>query len=281
MHKLTKFLLLIAIIAMGNSCADDKKDYLVTIETNFGNMKLVLFDETPLHKENFIKLAEEGRYDSTIFHRVIKGFMVQGGDIDTKEGNTPSSTTIPAEFVKKHFHRKGALAAARQSDQINPKKASSWSQFYIVQGEKFPENQLSLDQQKFGQYFRQFLNLEKSDDLKAELEELYTSGQREAYQDRVYGLVGEIEKEFSVSLKKDIAPERLEAYSSVGGAPHLDDQYTVFGMVVEGLEVIDAIADQETAAQDKPVDPIYMKVSVEKLSKSKITKAYGFEYPAK
>lgn len=282
MHKFLNYLLFVTIVAFGSSCQEGKgdQDHLVTIDTQFGRMKLILFDETPLHKENFLKLAREARYDSTIFHRVMKGFMIQGGDIDAKEGGAPSNATIPAEFVEKYYHKKGAVAAARQPDNVNPQKASSWSQFYIVHGVKFTESQLTLDQQQFGQYFQQYIGLEKCAELKSELEALYTSQDIQAYQNKVYGLISEIELEFNVKLSKPYPKDRLSDYGAKGGAPHLDGQYTVFGMVVEGLEVIDVIANLETNPGDKPVNDIYMKVSVEEVSKSKITNDYGYAYPA-
>ena len=273
-----KYLLLVSFVILGNSCSNNK-DYLVTIETKFGNMKLILFDETPKHKNNFIKLAKSGRYDSTIFHRVIKGFMVQGGDIDAKEQNGPSHETIPAEFVPQHYHKKGALAAARQGDQVNPKKASSWCQFYIVDGDQFSKEQLTVDQNLFASNCRNYLDLEKNAPLKEEVLNLYNSGDMKAYQNKIYSLLPEIEAEFNVVLSKDYPAERLADYTTIGGAPHLDDQYTVFGMVVEGLEVIDAIANQPTGPGDKPAEDIIMKVKVEEMNKKKITKEYGYQFP--
>ena len=273
-----KYLLLFCFVILGNSCSNNK-DYLVTIETKFGDMKLILFDETPKHKDNFIKLAKSGRYDSTIFHRVIKGFMVQGGDIDTKEGNSPSGETVPAEFVPRSYHKKGALAAARQGDQVNPEKASSWCQFYIVHGDQFSKGQLAVDQNKFTSNFRNYIALEKNAPLKEEILNLYNSGDMKAYQEKVYSLLPAIEAEFNVVLTKDYPAERLEDYTTIGGAPHLDDQYTVFGMVVDGMDVIDAIAGQPTGPGDKPSEDVIMKVKVEEVSKKKITKEYGYQYP--
>ena len=273
-----KYLLLLSFVVLGNSCADNK-DYLVTIETKFGDMKLVLFDETPKHKSNFIKLAKSGRYDSTIFHRVIKGFMVQGGDIDAREENSSSNETVPAEFVPKYYHKKGALAAARQGDQINPEKASSWCQFYIVHGDQFSKGQLAVDQNKFTTNLRNYVELERNASLREEIVNLYNSGDMKAYQEKVYSLIPEIEATYDVDLSKSYPADRLQDYTTIGGAPHLDDQYTVFGMVVEGLEVIDAIAGQATGAADKPLEDIVMKVSVEEMSKKKITKEYGYQYP--
>ncbi|MDN5212398.1 peptidylprolyl isomerase [Fulvivirgaceae bacterium BMA12] len=278
MNKKLKYLLLACFVVLGNSCANNK-DYLVTIQTKFGDMKVILFDKTPKHKNNFIKLAESGRYDSTVFHRVIKGFMVQGGDIDAKEKNSPSKETVPAEFVPEYYHKKGALAAARQSDQVNPEKASSWCQFYIVHGDKFSKEELTVDQNKFSAKFRQYCDLEKNAALREEILNLYNTGDMKAYQKKVFSLVPEIEAEFNVVLSKSYPAERLQDYSSIGGAPHLDDQYTVFGMVVDGLEVVDSIAVQPTSLGDKPVEDVVMKVTVEEVNKKKITKEYGYQYP--
>ena len=166
-----QFTLAIASFIMLTSCAQEKKDHLVTIHTSMGDMKAILYDETPLHKENFLKLAKEGKYDKTIFHRIINQFMIQGGGIDQKNGTT-STETIPAEIVPKFYHEKGALAAARQGDRINPKKASSWCQFYIVHGKKYSPNELSqfqagMNQTKKNALFSEVIQREKNKDLLA------------------------------------------------------------------------------------------------------------------
>lgn len=189
---------------------------MILIETSYGNIKAKLFDSTPKHKENFIKLAKEGFYDSTLFHRVIPGFMVQGGDPDSKTaqpgqqlGRGGPGYTIPAEIGAKHF--RGALAAARQPDQVNPQRASSGSQFYIVQNGPVPEEQ-----------FNQFAQ--------------YTGTQYSA--------------------------EEKDYYLKFGGTPQLDSQYTVFGQVVEGMDVVDKIANVQRAPGDRPVEDIRMKVKI-------------------
>lgn len=191
---------------------------LVEIETNFGKMVVWLYDATPQHRDNFIKLAEEGFYDGLLFHRVISGFMVQGGDpnskdadADTRLGGGGPGYTIPAEFVDTLSHFKGALAAARLGDQVNPQKASSGSQYYIVQGKEVSERDLQM--------------------VEARTRKSYTPAQRERY---------------------------LE----VGGTPFLDWNYTVFGEVVEGLEVIDKIAGVSTNPGDRPKEDVWMKVRV-------------------
>ncbi|HMO39837.1 MAG TPA: peptidylprolyl isomerase [Saprospiraceae bacterium] len=191
---------------------------LVEIETKFGTMLVELYDDTPQHRDNFLKLAEDGFYDGLLFHRVINNFMVQGGDPSSREakpgqqlGIGGSGYTIPAEFVDTLVHVKGALAAARQGDQVNPEKRSSGSQFYIVHGQT--TTRATLDQIEGRKGFR------------------YGQAQR-------------------------------DAYAALGGTPFLDRDYTVFGRVIEGLEVIDAIATAQTAPGDRPVEDIAMKMRV-------------------
>ena len=180
------------------------KDQLVTIETPHGEMKLVLFDDTPQHKENFLKLAREGFYDGTTFHRIVDGFMIQGGDPNTKDddprndGTGNPGYTVPAEINPEHKHVRGAVAAARQGDFVNPERASSGSQFYIVENHD--------------------------------------------------------------------------------GTPVLDEAYTVYGQVVDGLDVIDKIAEQPKDGRDRPLSDIKMKVKVEEVKKKKIAKKYKYNY---
>jgi len=195
-----------------------QKKYYVLIETAYGNMTVELFNETPKHRDNFIKLVNEGFYDGLLFHRVINNFMIQGGDPNSRDakpgqmlGNGNLGYTVPAEFVQGLFHRKGALAAARQGDMVNPTKASSPCQFYIVQGNVWQAEQLKVMGQRMGKTF---------------------------------------------------SDQQIEAYTTVGGTPHLDNDYTVFGQVIEGLDVIDKIAAVKTGAGDRPVDDVKMKIKV-------------------
>jgi len=191
------------------STATPAKQTKILIETEFGNMTAVLYNETPQHRDNFVKLVKQGWYNGSIFHRVIKNFMIQGGGQEDKI-NDPGYK-VPAEFVPNYFHKKGALAAARQSDQVNPKKASSGSQFYIVQGQILNDQQLDM---------------------------------------------------FQKQTNKTMSPERRAAYKTIGGTPHLDDQYTVFGEVISGLEVIDKIAAVQTGPGDKPLKEVKMKITI-------------------
>ena len=197
---------------------EDEKKYYVLIETSYGNMVAELYNETPLHRDNFIKLVKEGFYDGLLFHRVINNFMIQGGDPESRNakpgqmlGNGSLGYTIPAEFVKGLIHRKGALAAARMGDNVNPRKESSSCQFYIVQGNVWPADQLQMMSYQMGRAFDQ---------------------------------------------------QQMEVYTTVGGTPHLDYDYTVFGQVIEGLDVMYKIAAVKCGAADRPVKDVKMKISI-------------------
>lgn len=268
-------LLMLYTLSMG-ACGP-KKDYLVTIKTSLGNIKLILFDDTPLHKENFISLAQAGRYDSTTFHRVIEGFMIQGGDVNAKEGTPPSvEAMIPAEILPHNFHRRGALAAARNN---NPNKSSSECQFYIVQGTTYSREELALDRLQLNKYFGRLLEMPEYRELREQIIALQQAQDIDGMEAKMTEVKPLIEKEFDISLEREVSAPRLKAYTSVGGAPHLDDEYTVFGQVLEGLEVVDAIAARPKGAADKPLEEVYISMEVEQLPRTKITKLYGYQYP--
>lgn len=232
---------------------------LVRLETTMGNITVKLYNETPKHRDNFIKLAKEGTYDSTLFHRVIKNFMIQAGDPQSKTatdtttlGNGDVGYTLPAEFNPKFFHKKGALAAARLGDEVNPNKESSGCQFYIVTGRKFSEAQMiSMENQ---------LNEAR---LETVFNELARKHMKEIYKMRKAGdndglleLQDSLEAQARDIVAKEPALkfscEQIAAYTTVGGAPHLDGAYTVFGEVTEGMEVIDKIQAVKTNRADRP-----------------------------
>ena len=194
------------------------KAYYVKIETSYGDMVVKLYNETPLHRDNFIKLVKEGTYNDLLFHRVINQFMIQGGDPNSRNakpgqmlGDGELGYTLPAEFVPGLYHKKGALAAARQGDAVNPEKRSSSCQFYIVQGTTWDANRLKMVEQRMG---------------------------------------------------KSFTPEQIQVYASLGGTPFLDGDYTVFGEVVEGMEVIDKIAAVTCGPNDRPVEDVKMKMFI-------------------
>ncbi len=245
----------------------------VVIQTEYGNMKVLLYNETPKHKENFIKLVKSGYYDSLLFHRIIEGFMIQGGDPDSKNakegtllGNGGPDYVIPAEFNPKLFHKKGVLAAAREGDNENPEKNSSGSQFYIVQGKiltdeeltKITENvNLSNRKKRINTYLA---HNKKDAEIYDSIQYLGNSKEIEAFQNK-------IDKQILSSTK--IKPEFIipddhkKVYKEIGGTPFLDGDYTVFGEVVEGLDVIDKIASVYTDKNDRPNKNIRMKIVIE------------------
>lgn len=264
--------------AQNYDTSEENYEYLVTIKTPQGEMKAICYNETPRHKERFLTLAEEGRFDSTIFHRVINNFMIQGGDLQTKPKKEEEPDRLPAEFVPEYFHRKGALAAARQDDGINPKKRSSGSQFYIVDGDIQTEKMITVNQAKLVKCLQHLFEIGKLGDLRRELDSIYRTGDEKAYTrcmlesaDTVQALMGE-------KIYKEIPAERLEVYTTIGGSPHLDDAYTVFGQVIDGLDVIDKIAAVRTIRNDVPFEPLHISMTVEKVKKKKITKDYGYEF---
>ncbi|MCK5699891.1 MAG: peptidylprolyl isomerase [Cyclobacteriaceae bacterium] len=265
--------IMIGLVLTLSACA--KKDYLVTIKTSYGDIKVILYDQTPNHKESFVKLAKNGDYDSTAFHRVIKDFMIQGGDINARPGNEKKiDYKIPAEFVDTLFHHKGALAAAREGDNRNPTKASG-IQWYIVQGVVYSEDELTTDMQKMNDYMKQLMQMPEYVNLQEELSKIYYEQGQEAYGNKLMEMKPILEKEFNVTFEKEFPEDRLKLYTTIGGTPHLDGAYTVFGRVVEGLDVVDKIAAVETAAMDKPVENIFMTMEVEEINLKKFKKLYG------
>lgn len=269
---------LIAGLAIISGCASEK-DYLITIETRHGNMYAVLFDDTPRHKQNFIDLAEANRYDSTEFHRVIENFMIQGGDVFTKE-NVPQEDqyTIPAEIHEDRIHAKGNIAAARQGDNINPERRSSGTQFYIVQGRVYDRQELTTDMKRLQESFMRYTQLESNKHLRENYRQLYEFGDFNGINQLMLSHKEEMERFFNTNLDKRLSQQQIEKYTTVGGTPHLDNAYTVFGTIVEGLDILDKIAAEPTNRSDRPNDPVYMRVKVDKIAKSRITKDYGYEY---
>jgi peptidyl-prolyl cis-trans isomerase B (cyclophilin B) len=281
--------LLLSIVLLSTTCAQEKKAAIVTIKTSYGDMVAILYDETPKHKENFIKLAKEHFFDSLLFHRVMQNFMIQGGDPSSKKaapgahlGNGGPGYQIPAEFNPKLFHVKGSLAAARTADQVNPTKESSGSQFYIVQGAVYSAanvESMKYDMAKLMNGLRKMFEDPKYKPLLDSLNILYNSGDMNAYQKRLFALVPRVEKATGTTIVKVIPEERIKAYTTVGGTPNLDDDYTVFGKVIKGLEVLDKIAAVATDGANRPVEDVRMFVTVEELPYKKVAELYGYAIP--
>lgn len=234
---------------------------LVDIKTTAGDIRVLLYDDTPLHRDNFLKLVGENFYDSVLFHRVIKNFMIQTGDPKSKHaapgemlGASDPGYTIPAEIIyPRHYNKYGALAAARTGDQVNPERRSSSSQFYIVTGNKVPESSLSMYQNRALAQERQTYWGKLCRDHGKEITALQNANDTAGLEALRQKLVEQVER----AVKPVELPRKLvDDYASVGGAPHLDGQYTVFGEVVSGMDVVDKIQNVATDSNDRPVDDI-------------------------
>ena len=232
MRKLFLFFLLIPVLSIAQN--RKKKDYVVSVNTSYGTMRLVLYDQTPKHKENFIKLIDQKFYDSLLFHRIIPLFMIQGGDPNSRKaqddeplGNGNVGYKVPAEILPTLFHKKGSLAAARDN---NPEKASSGCQFYIVQGRVWTDEELQK----------------------------------------------QIDRGHARAPERVFTDEQKKTYKTIGGTPHLDGSYTVFGEVIDGLAVVDSIARQPRNELDRPKQNVRMSMTGEWVKKKKIKKQYGY-----
>ena len=233
-----------------------------------GEIKLKLYNETPKHRDNFIKLAQEGQYEGLLFHRVIKNFMIQGGDVTSKDapmnkqlGAGDLGYTVPAEFkYPQYFHKKGALCAARTGDEVNPERASSASQFYIVTGKKYSESELSQMEKQLESRLKQEIFNRLQTENKSKIMELYRSGNKEELTILRDTLIGKTEIEAEKRKGENKIPAEIrETYKTIGGVPFLDNQYTVYGEVIEGIEVVDAIQQVKTNKQDRPTENIIIK----------------------
>ena len=254
-----------------NHHMENEKRTLVKLETTMGNITVALYNETPKHRDNFIKLEKEGVYDSTLFHRVIKQFMIQAGDPDSKNasdtamlGSGDVGYTIPAEFNPKFFHKKGVLAAARQGDDVNPEKASSGCQFYIVTGRKFTEPQLLGMENKINEQREEALFDSLARQHMKEIYKMRKAGDNAGLLELQDTLEAQARELADKEEKFRFTPEQIKAYSTIGGAPHLDGSYTVFGEVTEGMEVVDNIEIAKTNRADRPIENIrILKASIQ------------------
>lgn len=271
-----KLLLLLLLLVLLLSFTADKKENIVVITTSYGDITIKLYDKTPLHTANFMKLAGERYFDSTLFHRVIEHFVIQGGDPDSKlakpgqalgDGGPPY--TIPFEYVPEYIHKRGAVGMGRESDDVNPSLASSGSQFYIVQGKKFDDKGLEAVVKKVERRNKRYILLNIL--MKPGNEKLLADYRHfEEIKDTVNRKI--IEAQFSTAVDKEflklkpwsLTDHQKEVYKSIGGIPHLDGYYTVFGEVIHGMDVVDKIAAVKTDSLDRPLVDIPMKVSVKK-----------------
>lgn len=250
-----------------------EKEIQVAMHTSYGTITLRLYNETPQHRDNFLKLVDEKTYDGLLFHRVIQDFMIQGGDVTSKEaplskqlGAGDLGYTVPAEFAyPKRFHKKGALAAARTGDAGNPLKASSASQFYIVTGKVYSDAEMKqLEKQRQSLLVQSIFNRLQGD-YKQKILELYRNGEKDELLILKETLIGKAQLEAESQKDSALLPAELqEAYKTIGGTPFLDNEYTVFGEVIDGMDVIEKIEQTKTNSQDRPLENIMIQ-SVERI----------------
>ncbi len=255
----------------------------VEIKTTMGDIVIKLYDDTPLHRDNFLKLANENFYDSLLFHRVINNFMVQTGDPKSKNaekgemlGAGDPGYTIPAEIIyPRHYNKYGALAAARTGDQVNPERRSSGSQFYIVTGDKFSENQLQQMQSRMVQLKMQSYFRELSKQNNELIRSLYEKKDTVALEQLRLDLIRQTEE----NVKPEPMPANIVAdYTTIGGAPHLDDQYTVFGEVIKGMDIVEKIQKVATDKNDRPLEDVRI-ITVKVLEPDQGSKAMQGKQP--
>ena len=252
--------------------ANDNKMTKVELETSYGKIRVELSNETPQHRDNFIKLVNEGYYDGVLFHRVIKDFMIQTGDGNSKTAGPEASLgdgdpgyTIEAEFVyPKYFHKRGALAAARTGDQVNPERRSSGSQFYIVTGKIYSSDELKMMTQRLADVKKQEIFRRLVMENQSKIMELQQNQDNDALNALQNELIQQTEAE-AAKTPFSMTDEQIDAYTSIGGTPHLDGQYTVFGEVIEGMDVVDKIQNVTTGRMDRPTEDV-------KIIKAKIVK---------
>ena len=246
---------------------NQEKETMVLMRTNKGDITLKLYNDTPLHRDNFLRLVADKQYEGLLFHRVIKDFMIQGGDVTSKDAPMNKSLgagdlgyTVPAEFrYPVRFHKKGALSAARQGDNVNPQKASSGCQFYIVTGKVYSDSTLlDMERQMNQMRLNNAFNALAQKHMK-EIYKLRKEGNENALLDLQDTLIAQAEAQVAAEPEFRFTPEQVKAYTTVGGTPHLDGEYTVFGEVLEGMDVVDKIQQAKTDRNDRPEADIRIK----------------------
>ena len=269
------FIMIFSIILMASKCS--KEDGVYRINTEFGDMYVKLYNSTPVHKANFEKLVEEKFYDSLMFHRIIKDFMIQGGDPDSKNapmgtvlGNGGPGYTLEAEIIDTLFHKRGALAAARLGDKQNPERKSSGSQFYIVNGKKFSKKelkQLAMNGTRYKQQQSQQAFMGDSSNLWIPngYKRCVEAGKKDSvlYFQKMWQSCLDSVKNTTEAVS--FTEAQVKAYTTEGGAPHLDGDYTVFGELISGFDILDSIANASTDRRSRPMEDIIF--SIEKVKK--------------
>ncbi len=278
-----KHIVILPLILFVVSCAVFKPkapvEKKVLIETNQGKIVVKLYNETPKHRENFLKLVDNAFYDSLLFHRVINDFMIQAGDPESKNaeknarlGNGGPGYTVEAEINADKLHQRGALAAARQPDDVNPEKRSSGSQFYIVEGNIWIDSQLDLlikrrNSYVISEYVNRLLQKPENETLASHVDSLRRNQHRDEFNEIYLQLTEQVMPQIKADSVDmfDLSEEQRYVYKTVGGSPHLDGEYTVFGEVVLGMPVVELISDVKTDIRNRPLEDVLI-LSMKKLS---------------
>jgi cyclophilin family peptidyl-prolyl cis-trans isomerase len=272
-HMKNIYFISILTVLLG-ACHSKPSETLVNISTPYGEIIVKLYDSTIKHRENFVKLADIGYFNGTLFHRVIRNFMIQGGDPGSKNalpgallGEGDTNYTVPFEYVPSYLHKRGAFAAARESDDVNPSKASSASQFYIVQGKVFTNVELDAVELKVERRTKQYIlmDLLKKEGKEAELKAFrQMADSRDTANIRliINQYRNAVEAQYMRTKPFKLTEEQRRVYTTIGGTPHLDGAYTVFGEVVSGMDIVDQIAAVETDKNDRPIQDIRMTIKV-------------------
>jgi len=261
--NLLRTLLLVFALYFLSFASQSKPESIIQIETRLGSIRLRLYDDTPIHRDNFLKLIKSGFYDSLLFHRVIKDFMIQGGDPNSKNaipgqllGNGDAGYTLPSEIRPNHFHFRGVIAAAREGDAVNPVRRSSGAQFYIVQGKKFTEEellkiQIRLNEQNYQKYLKQ---------ITIQLHDSVSRYKINLSADSITILA--MQKATQTFKAFSFTSEQKEIYKTIGGVPHLDGAYTIFGEVIEGISIVEKISLLPTDNNNRPLSDLKMHIKI-------------------
>lgn len=265
-----KIIICLGLLLCATFAFSQEKEVTVLIETNLGNMKIKLYNDTPKHRDAFIELAKAGHYDGSLFYRVIKNFMIQGGSSDSKNAikgqhiGYGKSKIIDAEIRDHHYHKKGTLAAPRQPDRVNFHKESDIAQFYIVDGRVYPMEELDYIEKKVNNPIRNAIRRKyHTPEKKAILDSLRELKKVDEFRSIANKIKQDMAFEWEINQQKLYMPdEKKQVYSTLGGVDHLDREYTVFGEVIEGLEVIDKIANLPVDKSDRPLTDVRLKVRI-------------------
>lgn len=269
MNKLISSIVIAVLLMNANCLLARNKEKMVQVDTPYGAIKIKLYDETPVHRDNFLKLVSDSFYTDLLFHRVIQHFMIQGGDPNSKTatpgqmlGSGDLGYTLPAEINPRFFHRRGVLAAARMGDQVNPEKRSSASQFYIMQGKVFRPSELDSLLPKMEEGRKMTMMQAKVKAMEPQLHQLRAEGKQAEIMARMSALRDSVTAEVAKMPALTFSEEQRKVYTTIGGYPSLDNNYTIYGEVIEGMEVVDSIAKQPVDQRNRPLQDIKFSIKL-------------------